>query len=401
LRARTVDMVINGFSYAAARGGIRGKDRLDIGLIFCDGPATAAGVFTTSRVKAAPVVLDMERVARGRARAILVNSGIANACTGRQGDEKARAAASLAAATLGVDEELVLVASTGVIGMQLELASFEKVMAGLVADLAPDRYEDVARAMMTTDTVPKVAASTVTIDGRQISFLGLAKGAGMIMPHMATMLCFVMTDVAVSAPVLQTLLTSSTNRSFNRITVDGDTSTNDTVLVLANGRAGNATVNAIGSEACQQLQEALDGLLLDLALQLVADGEGATKLVTIQVEGATSDLQAEQAARTVANSSLVKTAFFGEDANWGRIIAALGRSGAEFDPDRVDIAFDDVKLVQDGLGQGESVEAQATRVLKKPRFTVTIDLKAGSGSSAVYTCDLSLDYVKINADYRS
>jgi len=394
-------MIIKGFSYGAVRGGIRGKDRLDIGLIFCEGPATAAGVFTTSRVKAAPVVLDMERVAAGRAQAILVNSGIANACTGTKGAESARRTASLAAAALGVPEEMVLVASTGVIGMPLEMAPFERVMDRLVADLAPDRYEDVARAMMTTDTVPKVASSTVTIGDRQVSFLGLAKGAGMIMPRMATMLCFVMTDVAVAAPVLNTLLTNSTNRSFNRITVDGDTSTNDTVLVLANGRAGNATVDDIGSEAGQQLQEALDDLLLDLALQLVADGEGATKVVTVQVRGAVSDQDAEQAARTIANSSLVKTAFFGEDANWGRIIAALGRSGTDFDPERVDVAFDDVVLVREGLGQDAATEERATMVLKKPSFTVTIDLKQGHGSSAVYTCDLSLDYVRINADYRS
>jgi glutamate N-acetyltransferase/amino-acid N-acetyltransferase len=394
-------MIINGFSYAAARGGIRGKDRLDIGLIFCNSPATAAGVFTTNRVKAAPVVLDMERIAAGRAQAILVNSGIANACTGRQGDERARATASLVAAALGVPEEMVLVASTGVIGMPLDVSCFEKVMEELTAGLTTDRYEDVARAMMTTDTLPKVASSMVTIDGREVRFLGLAKGAGMIMPHMATMLCFVMTDAAVATPVLQRMLTASTGRSINRITVDGDTSTNDMVLILANGRAGNTTVDDIGSEAGQQLQEALDGLLLDLALQLVADGEGATKVVSVQVKGAASDREADQAARTVANSSLVKTAFFGEDANWGRIIAALGRSGADFDPERVDIAFDHVVLVRDGLGQDTATEERATQVLKRPHFTVTIDLKAGSGSCTVYTCDLSLDYVKINADYRS
>jgi len=394
-------MIINGFSYGAARGGIRGKDRLDIGLIFCDRPAVAAGVFTTSRVKAAPVVLDMERVAAGRAQAILVNSGIANACTGRQGEEAARASASLAAATLGLPEEMVLLASTGVIGMPLDVACFEKVMDRLVADMAPDRYEDVARAMMTTDKVPKVASSTVTINGRQVSFLGLAKGAGMIMPRMATMLCFVMTDANISAEALQAMLTHSNNLSFNRITVDGDTSTNDTVLILANCRAANEKVDDLHSEAFLRLQGALDDLLLELALQLVADGEGATKVVTVQIKGASSDQEAEQAARTVANSSLVKTAFFGEDANWGRIIAALGRSGVGFDPERVDIAFDDVVLVRDGLGQDMATEERATMILKRPRFTVTIDLKTGSGSCAVYTCDLSLDYVKINADYRS
>ncbi len=394
-------MIINGFSYAAARGGIRGKDRLDIGLISCETPAHAAGIFTTNRVKAAPVALDMERVVDGRAQVILVNSGIANACTGRQGDEAARATAALAADTLGVPEEMVLVASTGVIGMQLDLANFEKVMPGLKADLSPDGYDRVARAIMTTDTVPKVSSRTVAIDGREVKFLGIAKGAGMIMPQMATMLCFVMTDAAVSTSALKTMLANSNNRSFNRITVDGDTSTNDTVLILANGRAENEVVDEVHSDNFLKLQGALDDLLLDLALQMVEDGEGATKVVTIQVKGARNDQEAEQAARTVANSSLVKTAFFGEDANWGRIIGALGRSGADFDPDRVEIAFDDVVMVLDGLGQDAATEERATLVLKQPRFTVTIDLKEGSGACAFYTCDLSLDYVKINADYRT
>jgi glutamate N-acetyltransferase/amino-acid N-acetyltransferase len=394
-------MIINGFSYAAVRGGIRGKDRLDIGLISCDAPANAAGVFTTNKVKAAPVVLDMERVAAGRAQAILVNSGIANACTGRKGDETARATAALAAAALGIPEEMVLVASTGVIGMQLKTAWFERGMADLIAGLSADGYGDVARAIMTTDTVPKVSAKTVVIDGREVKFLGIAKGAGMIMPHMATMLCFVMTDAAISTSALKTMLANSNNRSFNRINVDGDTSTNDTVLILANGRAENELVDEVYSDNFLKLQGALDDLLLDLALKMVEDGEGATKVVTLQVQGAKSDAQAEQAARTVANSSLVKTAFFGEDANWGRIIGALGRSGADFDPDRVDISFDDVMMVKDGLGQDEAVEERATMVLKQPRFTVTIDLKAGSGTCAFYTCDLSLEYVKINADYRT
>jgi len=394
-------MIINGFSYAAARGRIRDKDRLDIGLICSDAPANVAGVFTTNKVKAAPVVLDMERVADGRAQAILVNSGVANACTGQQGNETARLTASFAADALGIPEEMVLVASTGVIGMQLETSCFERVMTDLTAGLSADGYEDVAKAIMTTDTVPKVSSKMVAIGDREVGFLGIAKGAGMIMPNMATMLCFVMTDAAISTSALKTMLANSNNRSFNRITVDGDTSTNDTVLLLANGRAGNELVDEVHSDNFLKLQGALDDLLLDLALQMVEDGEGATKVVTIQVKGAGNDKQAEQAARTVANSSLVKTAFFGEDANWGRIIGALGRSGADFDPERVDIAFDEVMMVRNGLGQDAATEARATQVLKQPRFTVTIDLKEGSGACAFYTCDLSLDYVKINADYRT
>jgi glutamate N-acetyltransferase/amino-acid N-acetyltransferase len=283
----------------------------------------------------------------------------------------------------------------------LPAENFAKAMGPLTSALAPDGYDDLSRAIMTTDTVPKVATRSVTVGGREVRMLAMAKGAGMIMPNMATMLCFVMTDLNISGSVLQQLLAGSAGKTFNRITVDGDTSTNDMVLVLANGLAGNDTVVDSSTAEYVQVQATLDDLLKDLALKIVIDGEGATKTVTIRVSGALSDKEAEQAARTVANSSLVKTAFFGEDANWGRIIAALGRSGAGFDPEKVDIGFDDVPMVRNGLGQGREVEQAATQVLKQRQFAVNIDLKAGSGKSELYTCDLSLDYVKINADYRS
>jgi len=331
---------------------------------------------------------------------VLVNSGIANACTGDEGMAKARGAAASAALALGIAEDLVQVSSTGVIGQQLDMACFDH-LPRLAAGLGPERAMEVARAIMTTDTVPKTAVRTLMIGGHPVKIAGMAKGAGMIQPNMATMLSYIVTDAAVTPTVLQTMLTNSANQSFNRITVDGDTSTNDTVLLLASSKAGNATIDDQDSAEAVLLQSALNELTLDLARQIVADGEGATKLVTIQVQGARSDAEAEQAARTVANSPLVKTAFFGQDANWGRIIAALGRSGITFDQTLVDIAFDGAQIVGKGLWLGAAAEKAATEILRQKSFTVLITLHQGTGSCAIHTCDFSIDYVKINADYRS
>ncbi|NTV15157.1 MAG: bifunctional glutamate N-acetyltransferase/amino-acid acetyltransferase ArgJ [Desulfobulbaceae bacterium] len=391
---------VKGFKAAAVKAGIRGRDRLDLALLVCEQPATAAGVFTTNLVKAAPVLLDMERVATGTARAILVNASIANACTGAEGLTKAKRCAELAAAELGCAPEEVLVCSTGVIGEQLDTSCFEKHMPALVQGLRSEGMAEVSRAIMTTDTVPKTAVREVSLGGVPVRLVGLAKGAGMIAPNMATMLAFVLTDAAISAGLLQEMLAEAGARSFNRITVDGDTSTNDTLLVLASGLAGNAPLLA-GNREAELFRAALHELVLDLALQIVRDGEGATKLITIRVKGAASAAEARLAAETVAESKLFKTACFGEDANWGRIIAALGRSGANFEQLRVDIAFDGVRMVKDGLGQGKEREAEATKVLKQREFAVNIDLHQGEGAWEVYTCDLSIDYVKINADYRS
>ncbi len=395
------DLSVQGFRASAVKARIRGKDRLDLGMIFSEVPADAAGVFTTNRVKAAPVLLDMANLASGKAQAILVNSGIANACTGEEGMKLARATADMAAKALNIPEELVQVASTGVIGEQLDLTCFEKNMSQLAAGLSADGLADVAKAIMTTDTVPKTVVRNVKIGGHPVKIVGLAKGAGMIMPNMATMLSFVLTDARVPANILHAALRKSTDKSFNAITVDGDTSTNDTLLILANGLAGNTPLDGSEPQGLAVFQEALDDLCKDLALQIVRDGEGATKLVTVRVRGAASEQQARQAAQTVANSPLVKTAFFGEDANWGRIIAAVGRSGAAFDSERVTISFDDVVMVRDGVGQGKAAEAAATEVLKKHEFSLQIDLNAGDAESEVYTCDFSIDYVKINADYRT
>ena len=394
-------MIVKGFSSSAVAAGIRYADRLDLGLIYSDTPAVTAGVFTTNQVKAAPVLIDIERLKQGRAQAILVNSGCANACTGEQGMENARKSSTLAAEAMNIPDVMVQLSSTGVIGEQLNIAALEKSMGKLAAGLAPENFEQVARAIMTTDTIPKTAYRTIVLGGKEVGIAGMAKGAGMIMPNMATMLAFVITDAQISFTELHSSLVQSADRTFNRITIDGDTSTNDMVLVMANGRAGNPWIDEDSQQDRQLFQDALEGLLKELALKIVTDGEGATKTITIRVCGAKEKEDAERLARTIANSSLVKTAFFGEDANWGRIIAAMGRSGVRFNPEHVDIAFGDVLIVKNGLSLGKEAEAAATRILKEKSFAVCIDLKDGTGCEEIYTCDFSMDYVKINANYRT
>lgn len=394
-------MQVQGFSAAAVPAGIRYPDRLDLGLIFSRVPAVTAGVFTTNKVKAAPLQLDIERLRSGMAQAVLVNSGNANACTGAAGMAAARAVGALAADALGIEEALVQVASTGVIGQPMALEPFSKSMTQLAARLSPDGFEELARAMMTTDTQPKTATARMLIDGVEVSILGVAKGSGMIMPNMATMLCFVVTDVDITFPVLDRLVQAGIEQTFNRITVDGDTSTNDMALVMANGLAGNVRIDENTPEDAERFGTTLQGVFRELALMIVADGEGATKVVTIRVTGARTEQEAVSAARTIANSALVKTAFFGEDANWGRILAALGRSDCTFDPDRVGISFDSVLLVVDGMALGGETEAAATAVMQQKEFVITVHLHAGHAEAEIYTCDFSYDYVKINADYRS
>lgn len=394
-------MKIKGFSMSAVAAGIRYQDRLDLGLIYSDVPAVTAGVFTQNQVKAAPVIIDQDRLKEGRAQAILVNSGVANACTGDEGMENAFVSSSLLSSRLKIDDKMVLVSSTGVIGEQLNVGAFRSSMDTLVAGLGKGNFDDVANAIMTTDTVPKVVEKVVKIGKHEVKFMGMAKGAGMIMPNMATMLSFVITDAQISFPELQDSLKQATNRTFNRITIDGDTSTNDMVLIMANGTASNAWIDEDNPIDKQTFQDTLEEVLKDLALQIVNDGEGANKCITIRVCGARSEEDAEHMARTVATSPLVKTAFFGEDANWGRIFAAMGRSGVRFDPNRVDIAIGDIVLVNDGLAVGPDAEESATELLKNKQIAVRIDLKDGIGCEEIYTCDFSLDYVKINADYRS
>jgi glutamate N-acetyltransferase/amino-acid N-acetyltransferase len=394
-------MILKGFTFSAVQAGIKYSGRLDLGLLYSAVPAVTAGVFTRSLVKAAPVVLDMERLRQGRAQAILVNSGCANACTGEAGMEAAKQTSRLVAKPLGIAEDMVQVASTGVIGLQLNVPAFEAAMGPLVSGLAPENFEKVAQAIMTTDTVLKTAYRSLDMGGKQINLMGMAKGAGMIMPNMATMLAFIVTDAQIGFPELNRCLKAAVARTFNRITIDGDTSTNDMVLVMANGAAGNTWIDEETPEALQLFQETLESVLKELALKIVADGEGATKCITLRVCGARESEEAECMARTVANSNLVKTAFFGEDANWGRIMAAMGRCGVRFHPEQVDISFGDVCIVKNGMSQGAAAEDAATAILKEKNITVTIDLKDGNAVEEIYTCDFSLDYVKINADYRS
>lgn len=394
-------MDIKGFSYSAVEASIKYRDKLDLGLIYCEEACVTAGVFTTNQVKAAPVLIDIERLKEGRAQAVLVNSGCANACTGEQGKESGLATSSMVSTALGIPDDMVQLSSTGVIGEPLNVAAFEKHMDELVRGLSPEKFDKVAEAIMTTDTVPKTASAMVDIGGKKVKIIGMAKGAGMIMPNMATMLAFVLTDAQISFPELHKSLRFGVNRTFNRITVDGDTSTNDMVLVMANGTADNPWIDGDSTGNQEIFQDALENVLKELALQIVTDGEGATKTITVRVCGAKEDDEAEKVARTVATSSLVKTAFFGEDANWGRIIAAVGRSGVRFYQDRVDIAFGDVMIVKNGLSLGVEAEEAATEILKEKQFSVCIDLKDGTGCEEIYTCDFSFDYVKINADYRS
>jgi glutamate N-acetyltransferase / amino-acid N-acetyltransferase len=387
-----------GFKAAGIASGLKKNGLLDLGLIVSDTPAAVAGVFTRNMVQAAPVLLCKKRIQSGISRAVIANSGNANCCTGDRGMADAVSMARLAADALGIAEDLVLPASTGVIGQSLAVEKIEAALPVLAAALSPDGLEDFARAIMTTDTRPKMISRQGRINGKTFTVTAVAKGAGMIRPDMATMLCFVLTDIAADSETLQPILAASVDKSFNRITIDGDTSTNDTVLILANGMSG---ISLEAGEAAPVFQEVLDAVLVELAKMVVKDGEGATKLVEIVVKAAASEEDARKIVFTVANSSLVKTALFGQDANWGRIFAAAGRSGAVFNPETVDIWFDDVRIVDNGLWAGSEAEQKATAILHKPEFGITIDLKSGEKSFSGWTCDFSIDYVKINADYRS
>ncbi len=389
-----------GFRAAACRSGIKKSGKLDLALVCADVPARCAGAFTTNKVVAAPVVVTAPKVRGGLCQAVLVNSGNANACTGEPGLQNALHSVDLVAKALDIDPQLVAIASTGVIGKPLPMACFDEYVPKLAGELRPDCVDDLSQAIMTTDAFPKVCSRTIEIDGREIRLLGLAKGAGMIHPDMATMLAFLFTDAVVAEDLLETSLKPAVDVSFNRITVDRDTSTNDMVLLMASGAAGNPAI-APGSTAAKLFDAALQEVLLELAKMIVRDGEGATKLVRIQIDGAASDADALLAARSVATSALVKTAFFGADANWGRIIAAVGYSGAAVDPDRVGIRFDDVPMVAAGLGLGSEQEVLASEILKREEFTVTVELGLGAGSAFYYTSDLGYNYVRINADYRT
>ena len=393
-------MQIKGFKFAAAQSHQKKWERDDVALIWSEREAALAGMFTRNKFKAAPVELSMKRVERGWGRAVVVNAGCANACTGEEGLADAEATAEAAASALGLSPQEVLVASTGVIGARLNMNGMREAMPALIQGLGPENLSKVSRAIMTTDTVSKLAFEEMEIDGIGFTVAGVAKGAGMIRPDMATMLAFVMTDFNAGPELLADILRMAVDASFHRVNIDGDTSTNDMVLLMANGASGGPPL-VHGATEFQAAVDAVTAVCSELANQIVMDAEGATKFIDLRIKGAKNEGEARQAAHLISESKLVKTAFFGEDANWGRILAALGRSEATFSPDRVDLFVDDVCLVKNGKYEGKAAETEATEILKNRTFTVTLDLKAGEAEYNVFTSDLSIDYVKINADYRS
>lgn len=387
-----------GFSASAVAAAIKYEGRKDVAVLFADAPCAVAGVFTTNKVAAAPVLLDRQRVVSGQAQAVLINTGCANACTGQRGFDDAAASAKETAAALGIAEELVLVASTGVIGTLLPLDCLIAGAKAAAASLSRGDEETLARAIMTTDTVPKHAAVTCEIDGKKVTVGGMCKGAGMIEPMMATMLCFITTDAAADPAWLKQVLKKSMDASFNRIVVDGDESTNDTALIFAGGAAGNTILNADHPQAAT-FEAALLHLATTLAKKIVMDGEGVTKFVTVRVKGAASDRDAQRVARAIGKSPLVKTAWFGTDPNWGRVICATGYSGAEVDESKVRIFYGDVCAYDRGAVADDAALAKMKELMRARCFDVTVDLGLGSGEDTLYTCDFSLEYVKINADY--
>ncbi len=389
-----------GFRASAEAAGVKpGSTKRDCALIVSDVPATVAGTFTANVVKAAPVHWCQNVCALGAARAIFANSGNANACTGKQGDKDVLATAKAVGKAADLPHKEICVCSTGVIGVPLPMDRLSQGVAACAETLAADGGAAAAEAIMTTDTVPKEMAVEVPMVKGTARIGAIAKGSGMIAPGMATMLCFITTDVAIAAQPLADLLREAIDKSFNRMCIDNDMSTNDTVLVLANGESGIPTLGP-GSSAYAAFGFALTSVCVEMAKNLVRDGEGATKLVEIQVAGADSDEDALAVARSVATSQLCKTAFFGQDPNWGRFACAAGYAGVEFDPNRLAIRLDDVQVFVDGMPAAYE-EEDAAAVMNKPEFVVALDLGDGPGSAVFWTSDLSHDYVTINADYRT
>jgi glutamate N-acetyltransferase / amino-acid N-acetyltransferase len=392
---------VKGFRFAGVHGGVKAGDALDLGLVFADEPAVAAGVFTRNRVRAAPVVISERRLKKGLCQAILVNSGNANACTGKQGHQTALALTRGAAVCLRVPTPLVVPASTGVIGQQLPREGIEAAIPALVDDLSEAGAARFARAILTTDRGPKVVQAQLKVGRTTCRLLGIAKGAGMIHPNMATTLAFVTTDAPLRRATLSKFLRQSTEDTFNRATVDGDTSTNDSIYALASGAATDRLIEE-KSTAGRRFVGALTEVLESLAKKIVADGEGAEHLVRIEVRGTRTDADAVQIARTIAGSQLVKTAFHGCDPNWGRILAAAGRSGVRFNPDHVSVRIGGVPIFERGMPVMTSkTEAQATAKMKRPEYGISVMVGDGRGLGHYWTCDLGHEYVRINADYRT
>lgn len=395
-----------GFYAASAAAGIKYQNREDMALLYCEVPATSAGTFTSNVVKAAPVQWDKARVTEEEhARAVVINAGIANACTGNQGMDYCRETAELAGDLLKIPPSQVLVASTGVIGMQLPMERLSAGLSAMAPKLSPslESGSQAAKAIMTTDTREKEAAVTFEVDGKTVTLGGMCKGSGMIHPNMCTMLGFLTTDLAISKELLAEALREDVKDTFNMISVDGDTSTNDTLLILASGLAGNLVITE-KNEAYRKFTEALRAVNEDLARKMAGDGEGATALFETKVIHADTKEHARILAKSVICSSLTKAAIFGHDANWGRILCALGYSGVSFDPEKLTLYFEGksgrITIYEDGTA-ADYREEEAARILSEPEVTVLVDMKMGEEKAAAWGCDLTYDYVKINADYRS
>jgi len=399
LRNEDKTYIPEGFLFSVGEAAIKKPGRRDITLIYSMTEANIAGAFTTNRVKAAPVKLDIEKTKSGKGQAIIVNSGNANASTGRKGIKDAAETASLTAKNLKIKPSLVYVCSTGVIGRPLPMEKIRDIIPTLTANLGRHTLRDAASAIMTTDTFPKVITKRIKIKNRTGTMAGICKGSGMIAPNMATMLCFILTDIAVEKRTLSKALKDSVKKSFNRITIDGDMSTNDTALIMANGMLGNSEIKE-NSAYYKIFKNALYDITYKLSRLIIKDGEGASKLITIEVKGAHNEKEAEKAAFSVANSNLVKTAVYGNDANWGRIMAALGYSGIKFNDENVAINLGNIKVVNKGTGTGK--DAEANNYLKNnSEVSILINLNKGAASAKVLTCDLTEEYIRVNAEYRT
>ncbi|WP_428845472.1 bifunctional glutamate N-acetyltransferase/amino-acid acetyltransferase ArgJ [Azotosporobacter soli] len=395
------DMKIpQGFYGGGVKAGIKKSGKEDVAVLYSKVPANGAAVFTTNTMAAAPVVVSRRVVQNGKVQAIVVNSGCANACTGVQGQVDAQAMAHQTAGLLNVAQDEVIVASTGVIGVPLPMGKISAGIKSAVEKSSADGFEDVKLAMMTTDTFPKTCSVDFTLGGKPVRIAGLAKGSGMIHPNMATMLCFIMTDADIEADVLQTALKHAVDQSFHRITVDGDSSTNDMVAVLANALAGNAAITKAAGEDYGAFLKALTAVCIHLAKLVARDGEGATKFLEITVQGATSEADAHKAAMAIAKSPLVKTAFFGQDPNWGRILCAVGYSEAAADPEKVSLTIGGLPVVKEGQGVADQTGALKD-VMAEHDINVVVDLGVGSEAATVWTCDFSYEYVKINGEYHT
>ncbi len=391
-----MEIAVPGFRASGIYSGIKEHNKKDLGLIFSEEGATAVGVFTTNKIPAAPVIITREKIRQKICQAIIVNSGNANACTGTSGINNANDVCQSVADELSISEKLVMASSTGIIGVKLPVDKIQKAIPQLVKSLSPQGLNDFAEAILTTDTYPKIVVEKESIDGKEVTLCGIIKGSGMVMPHMATLLAFVLTDMSIQNVLLDELLKEAVDNSLNRITIDGDMSTNDMVIMMANGYAGNAPLNKDSTDF-NKFKNLLHALFSRLKKLILKDAEGSTKIISIRVEKAKSNEEAIKIAYQVANSNLVKTAFFGEDPNWGRIMAAMGNVEADINPEKIDILFDGLSIVENGTSTDKI--GQAKEILKKSEFQVTINLHNGTGCAEVETTDLTTEYVKINASY--